>query len=197
MARQRLPTSHAGTARGAGAGRARYRHWPLLAILAVVLLALPSTVQAQRRRVPRRGRLPLLPLSPALGPRLGYDFGEEGMTVGAELELPLHRRVGLIPSADLYFLSGRTAWQANLDAALRVGRLGFLYTGGGLALGNRIRDRRLPFENGARGGADLFVGIRRPGRRGSVRPYVQGRWTFIAHQSPFQLLAGVDFPLRR
>ena len=90
-------------------------------LLAVSLLA-PPDASAQARR---SGGIITGPI--ALGPRAGRDFENHAWSLGAQVSVPVGRNLELRPSGDLFFpRDGATGWQANGDAAIRIGQ------GGGL-----------------------------------------------------------------
>lgn len=160
------------------------------ALAALLTTALPA--EAQRRdRSARLGRA--AGPSPAVGVRGSYDFDAEAWGVGAQASIPLGRRFAFVPSGDAFFGDDRTDWQLNTDLAMRLGRAGFLYAGGGLAVVNRV------FEDGADAetklGPNLFAGLQTPGMRLPVRPFVEARWTFVEDEAPFRLGFGVNVPL--
>lgn len=156
----------------------------------VVLMACPGRVLAQRRP---GGLLALPPSAPTLGLRSGYEFSASAWSVGGRSSVPLSPRVELLPSVDAFFLGARTAWQANLDAALLLGPRGDLYAGGGIAFGNRDTDPLQTNAGRTRAHLNLLAGLRFPGR--VVKPYVEGRWTFLEQRTPLHLVFGLDIPI--
>lgn len=153
------------------------------ALLAVALTALSQEAHAQRRglRVVR-GR------APELGPRVGYDFDADDWSVGGQLRIP-GPRLEALASGDYYFAVGTHPWQLNLDLALRLGRFSSLYAGGGVGIFHLLTTDV---------GANVLVGLHPPSRRNSpVRPYAEGRWTFLEGGTPFRLVFGVNLVLGR
>lgn len=154
----------------------------------------PGSAEAQRRRPGAyRGPGPFAQPAPSLGVRGGYDFGGDLWSAGAQLRVPAGRTLELIPSGDAFFAGGRTDWQLNADLALRLGPRGGLYAGGGAGLLGRDPDG--DGEASTALGPNVFAGIRFPGRRGDVRPFIEARWTFVEGEAPFRLTAGLGFPL--
>lgn len=165
----------------------------IAAALLLIALAVTSTpAEAQRRaRGARVGPTP----PPAVGMRGGYDFELEAWSIGAQASIPFARRLAFLPSGDAFFGEDRTDWQLNADLAIRLGRAGFLYTGGGLALLNRVYEEAGDADAETRTGANAFVGLQTPGRRLPFRPFVEARWTFVDGESPFRLAFGANVAL--
>lgn len=154
-----------------------------LAMLAGAVATLPSEAQAQQRglRVVRQG-------APEIGPRVGYDFKADDWSVGGQLRVPA-RVLETLASGDYYFASGTGQWQLSLDLALRLGRLASLYAGGGIGVFHAVNTDV---------GPNILVGLHPPARRNSpIRPYAEGRWTFLDGGTPFRLVFGVNVVLGR
>ncbi len=155
----------------------------LLTTLSLPFLAAPGETAAFRER--GRGGMPLPAVG--VGARIGYDFDVDSWSLGGQLWLPIARgAVKFVPSGDIFFVDGGRYWQINADVALS-GR-GSTYYGGGLALTNMRFG-----ENGARNtkvGYNLFVGQVIPLARWPLRPFLEGRWTFVEGENPFRLLVG-------
>ncbi len=127
------------------------------------------------------------PLRLGAGIRGGHDFENDAWSAGAQASIPLLQRFELRPSGDWYFGDETPfRWQLNADGAIRFGPGGTVYAGGGAAF---ARVRAL---EEVKVGYNLFVGIvpARPG--GAIRPFVEGRWTWVNDVSPFRLVAGFD-----
>lgn len=152
-----------------------------------VLLAGALALPAQEAHAQRRGLRVVRPAAPELGPRVGYDFRVEDWSVGGQFRVP-SRVIETLASGDSYFAVNR-AWQLNLDLAVRLGRLSSLYAGGGLGIYHLA---------GTDAGPNLLVGLRPPARRNApIRPYAEGRWTFLDGGTPFRLVFGVNLVLGR
>jgi len=162
------------------------------ALVAIAVAAMATPAEAQRRARTQFER----PTPPAaIGVRGGYDFDAEAWSIGGQASIPIARRIAFLPSGDAYFGDDRTDWQLNADLALRPGRAGFLYAGGGLALLNRVHDDEVDAEAETKVGANVFAGLQAPGRRLPFRPFAEARWTFVDGDSPFRLAFGANVPL--
>jgi len=159
-------------------------------ILSCLLILSPNDVSAFRPGRPGT----MTPSSSELGLRPGYDFDIDAWSFGAQLRLALGPggRIQIIPSGDLFFVDGNTDWQINIDAALRD--RGAMYFGGGLAIANR--DFAGTGDEDTKYGGNLFAGLKIRMRRSPVRPYIEGRWTFIEEENPFRLVVGLNFVLK-
>src|SRR5947207_15615435 len=71
---------------------------------------------AQGQRRIRGGRAVMVD-RPAVGPRIGYDFDFDHVFVGGELNLPVGRRWGLVPSAE--FFADQKGSPVGLNAELK------------------------------------------------------------------------------
>jgi hypothetical protein len=154
-------------------------------IVCVTLLLSPRPSAAQFRG--SGGSLLQGPIQ--LGPRAGRDFENRAWSLGAQLQLPLRRNFELRPSADLFFpRGGETGWQANGDAAIRLGQGGGLYAGGGIAFagldGGEIET-----------GYNLFFGLGTAPPDQRLKPFLEFRWTFVNDTSPFRLALGFSYAL--
>jgi hypothetical protein len=145
-----------------------------------VLAATPAAGAAQARR----GQSPM---QLGAGVRAGHDFENDAWSAGGQASIPVFQRFELRPSGDWYFGDDTPfRWQLNADGAIRFGPGGTVYAGGGAAF-TRVR----PLSE-VKTGYNLFVGIvpARPGS--SLRPFIEGRWTWVNDMSPFRLVAGFD-----
>ena len=155
----------------------------LCAVLLIVVTPLSSEGQARRRGL-RVVRGP----SAEIGPRIGYDFDADDWSVGGQLRVPA-RVLETLASGDYYFAGAVDAWQLNLDLALRLGRLSSLYAGGGIGVFHQVTTDV---------GPNLLVGLHPSARRNSpIRPYAEGRWTFLDGVTPFRIVFGIDLVLGR
>src|SRR2546430_1061311 len=88
---------------------------------------------AQGQRRIRGGRAVMVD-RPAVGPRIGYDFDFDHVFVGGQLNLPVGRRWGLVPSAE--FFPGQSGSPFRLNADLKYHPptvYGLFYFGAGFA----------------------------------------------------------------
>ncbi len=125
-----------------------------------------------------------------LGPRVGYNFDAEVVTVGGQLSFPIGNRLEFYPSADIHLVDEGSMFGVNLDLKYRVPgqSLPWLYIGGGLGIISRsVGD----FDN-TDTGLNLLMGAE--SLRGRVHPFVEGRVT-VADGSTAQLVAGLNFTL--
>ena len=145
-----------------------------------MLAATPAAGAAQAR--PGAG-----PMVFGAGVRGGHDFENDAWSSGAQASIPIFQRFELRPSGD-YYWGDETPfrWQLNADGAIRFGPGGTFYGGGGAAF---ARVRAL---SDVEIGYNLFVGIVPARSGGTIRPFVEGRWTWVNDVSPFRLVAGFD-----
>jgi hypothetical protein len=162
--------------------------------LGVLLLFTAQVLDAQRARV-WAGRRSIGRPAVELGVRSGYDFDVDGVTVGAQLRLPVGPTIEVVPSADYLFVADATAWQVNADLMVRTGFLQLLYAGLGAALTHR------PFSIGnvtiveeAEWGLNLLAGVSAPRfLPWRVRPYAEARWTFVSEfDTQFAIVGGAN-----
>lgn len=160
--------------------------WRGAALLIVLVVLLPASAHAQRR-----GRAPLIHGPLELGPRVGRDFENHAWSVGGQVVIPVGQRMELRPSGDLFFpRDAGTAWQANGDAAIRFGQGGGLYGGGGVAFFHAAN-------SDTKTGYNLFFGLSTAKPDDRTKPFVEFRWTFVNHTSPFRLALGLNYRLAR
>ena len=125
----------------------------------------------------------------AIGARAGRDFENHAWSLGGQASAMLGRNLELRPSGDLFFpRHGRTAWQLNGDADVRIGQGGGLYAGGGIAFFH-------PGGGETKTGYNLFFGLSTAPPLQRVKPFVEFRWTFVNDTSPFRLALGFDYRL--
>ena len=158
----------------------------LFALVAVGLMAVSHDAEAQRPG--RRRGLAGVVNPPELGVRAGYDFESDHFSLGGQLRIP-GRTVQLLLSGDSYIEPGTNPYQLNADLVLQVRPLRPLYAGGGLGY----------FHSGTGDlGPNIVVGLEPARRRGSaIRPYAEGRWTFLDNATPFRFVFGVNLVLGR
>ena len=155
----------------------------LCAMVAVSLAGLSRTAEAQRR-----GRRRLIGDPPELGIRAGYDFKVDHFSLGGQLHIP-GRGFGLLLSGDSYIQPGTNPYQLNADLVLQFQTLRPLYAGGGVG-----------YYHAGTGdvGPNIVVGLEPARRRGSaIRPYAEGRWTFLDNGTPFRFVFGVNLVFGR
>lgn len=161
------------------------RRWLVLALLVACLGGASRDAEAQR---PRRGLRRVFTAVPELGPRVGYDFFADAWLVGGQFRVPGPHLESLL-SGD-YYLAGDSRWQLNLDLALRFRPLATFYAGAGVGVYHGVA--------GTDVGPNALVGLHPPARRGApVRPYAEGRWTFLDGGTPFHLVFGINLLLGR
>ena len=151
------------------------------AIGAAVLIALAATASTANAQTSRTH----------LGPRIGYNFDAEAVTIGGQLSFPIARRLEFYPSADVTLVDNGSMFGVNLDIKYRMpagGSLDWLYVGTGLG----IVSRSVNDNDNTDTGLNLFVGAE--SLRGRVHPFIEGRVT-IADGSTAALMAGLNFTL--
>ena len=125
-----------------------------------------------------------------VGPRLSYNFDAEEFGVGAQLSVPVARRLEFYPSFDYYFVEPGSLTSLNVDLKYRVPAEGlrWLYVGGGI---NFTRVSFGEFEN-TDTGANIIAGYE--SIRGRVHPFAEFRLT-AGDGSQAQISAGLNFTL--
>ena len=125
-----------------------------------------------------------------IGPRLGYEFADDEVVLGAQFSIPFARRLELYPSFDYYFIDPGSLWALNADIKYRLplGRPNWLYLGGGL----NFSDLRVAGVGSTHAGLNLLGGVE--SLRGTVHPFGEGRF-IISDDSRFQLQAGLNITL--
>src|SRR5438309_12074568 len=78
----------------------------------VGLAVVATTAQGQRRV---RGGRAVRVERPSVGARIGYDFDVDHVFIGGQLNLPVGRRWGLVPSAEVYPGLGGSLFRLNAD----------------------------------------------------------------------------------
>jgi len=154
-----------------------------VAVVVAGLVVVATMAQGQRRI---RGGRAVMVDRPAVGPRVGYDFDVDHVFIGGQLNLPVGRRWGLVPSAE--FFPGQTGSLFRLNADLKYHPptvYGLFYFGAGFAY--------LHTSGGSDAGANLFAGWE--GRRARpFKPFLEAKFVF-ADNTAFNVLAGLNFPL--
>jgi len=153
------------------------RTWTRSVLVAGVLLAAAGTpAQAQWRS--------------HIGPHVGYNFDVKRALLGAQLLLPLGRRVEFYPSFDYYFVDTGSLLGINADLKFRfpTGGPSVFYAGGGV---NWLRTSSGGSSN-TDTGWDFLFGLE--SRWGVTHPYVEGR--AITHSSSaFQIAGGLNITI--
>jgi hypothetical protein len=121
-----------------------------------------------------------------VGPRIGYDFDVDHVFIGGQLNLPVGRRWGLVPSAEFYPGLSGSRFRLNADLKYHPPTVyGLFYFGAGFAY--------LHASGASDAGANLFAGWE--GRRARpFKPFLEAKFVF-ADNTAFNVLAGLNFPL--
>ncbi len=127
-----------------------------------------------------------------LGPRISYNFDAEEVGLGAQVGLPIGRRLEFYPSFDVFFVDPGSLWALNADIKYRFGGQGmeWLYTGGGL----NVTNASVGDNDETNAGLNLLLGVE--SLSGWVHPFAEGRLT-VGDESMFQLSGGINFTLGR
>ena len=154
-----------------------------VAIVMVGLAVVATTAQGQRRV---RGGRAVRVERPSVGPRIGYDFDVEHVFIGGQLNLPVGRRWGLVPSAEFYPGLSGSLFRLNADVKYHPPTVyGLFYFGAGFAY--------LHANGAGDAGANLFAGWE--GRQARpFKPFLEAKFVF-ADNTSFNVLAGLNFPL--
>lgn len=171
-----------------------------LLLFAALLLGLvpPSEAAAQLRTEPPEPPSPGRALT--VGARVGVDIANDGLVLGGQIRIPVDpwRRVEVMPSASVDFLSGITEMQLEADAAVFVDRQRRLYVGGGAAFRNTVYEDTGPEggEREFRTGYSLIAGARtRAGGPLDFGTQLQIRYVSVDRFEPLYLTLGLNFPL--
>ena len=157
------------------------------AVTTVVLLALLAAPVPAAAQFGRSEGLFSGPI--AIGARAGRDFENHAWSLGGQASAMLGHNLELRPSGDLFFpRQGKTAWQLNGDADIRIGQGGGLSAGGGIAFFH-------PGGGETKTGYNLFFGLTTAPPLERIKPFAEFRWTFVNHTSPFRLALGFDYRL--
>ena len=127
-----------------------------------------------------------------LGPRVSYPFDAEEVGLGAQVGLPIGRRLEFYPSIDVFFVDPGSLWALNADLKYRFGGQGmdWLYTGAGLNLATRSVSGNSETD----GGLNLLLGVE--SLSGWVHPFAEGR-LIVGDETGFQISGGLNFTLGR
>ncbi len=125
-----------------------------------------------------------------LGPRVGYNFDAEALTVGAQLSVPVARHLEFYPSFDFNNVDVGSLYAINLDLKYRVATASadWLYLGTGLG----IAHRSVGDSSKSDAGLNLFAGAE--SLKGRVHPFGEARVT-IANGSQAMLVGGLNFTI--
>jgi hypothetical protein len=128
-----------------------------------------------------------------LGARISYQFDAEEFGIGAQLGVPIARRLEFYPSFDYYFVDPGNFWAMNADLKYRISAtssMDWLYVGAGLNVTGfsvgPVDDTDL--------GANLLAGVEP--LRGRIHPFAEAR-LILGDGSAFQLSAGLNLTLGR
>lgn len=148
-----------------------------LVLTAALTVGLTVTASAQTSRL-------------HLGPRIGYNFDAEALTVGAQLSVPVGRHLEFYPSFDYHDVDRGSLYTINLDIKYRVAasNADWLYLGTGLG----IATRSVGDADNSDAGLNLFLGAE--SLRGRIHPFGEAR-VMIADGSTAQLMGGLNFTL--
>jgi len=154
-----------------------------VAIVMVGLAVVATTAQGQRRV---RGGRAVRVERPSVGARIGYDFDVDHVFIGGQLNLPVGRRWGLVPSAEFYPGLSGSLFRLNADVKYHPPTVyGLFYFGAGFAY--------LHAGGASDAGANLFAGWE--GRQARpFKPFLEAKFVF-ADNTSFNVLAGLNFPL--
>jgi len=154
-----------------------------VAIVMVGLAVVATTAQGQRRV---RGGRAVRVERPSVGARIGYDFDVDHVFIGGQLNLPVGRRWGLVPSAEFYPGLSGSLFRLNADVKYHPPTVyGLFYFGAGFAY--------LHASGAGDAGANLFAGWE--GRQARpFKPFLEAKFVF-ADNTSFNVLAGLNFPL--
>src|SRR2546426_721228 len=108
-----------------------------VAVVVAGLVVVATMAQGQRRI---RGGRAVMVDRPAVGPRIGYDFDFDHVFVGGQLNLPVGRRWGLVPSAGVFPGQNGSPFRLNADLKYHPPTVyGLFYFGAGFAY---LQDRK-------------------------------------------------------
>lgn len=148
---------------------------------AAVLIALAATAPTANAQTSRTH----------IGPRIGYNFDVEDISIGGQLSFPIGRRLEFYPSADLTLVDPGSMFGVNIDVKYRMPSgvsMEWLYLGTGLGIVSRsVGD----FDN-TDTGLNVFLGAE--SLRGRVHPFLEGR-VLISDGSMAMLMGGLNFTL--
>jgi hypothetical protein len=148
---------------------------------AAVLIALAATAPTAHAQTSRTH----------LGPRIGYNFDAEAVTIGGQLSFPIARRLEFYPSADVTLVDNGSMFGINIDVKYRMpsgGSMEWLYLGTGLG----IVSRSVNDNDNTDTGLNLFLGAE--SLKGRVHPFIEGR-VLISDGSTAMLMGGLNFTL--
>jgi hypothetical protein len=144
--------------------------------LGITLLSVPD-LDAQRRS--------------HFGARAGYDVDVEEFAVGAQVSVPITRRLDFYPSFDNYFIDPGSLWSLNADLKFQpTTRADWLYVGGGL----NVMNRSIRSADETDAGFNMLLGAE--SRRGWIHPFADARLTW-SDSNRFMLAAGLNLTLSR
>lgn len=136
-----------------------------------------------------------------VGPRIGFDYRDNVLVLGAQLRLPVDPwyRLEFVPSMDFTFHSGLTERQYNLDGAIYLDSGRSVYVGGGAAFRNTFFEigegGELLGERETRTGYSLFGGFHGGSVAGTLVTQVEFRWSFVDRFEPQSVSVGLNYPI--
>jgi hypothetical protein len=152
----------------------RFAGWSAVLTLAVAATAVTANAQTSR---------------PHVGPRIGYNFDAEDISLGGQLSFPIGRRLEFYPSADVTLVDPGSMFAVNIDLKYRLpagSSMDWLYLGTGLGIVSRS------FNDNDNTDTGLNVLLGAESLRGRVHPFVEGR-VLISDGSMAQLMGGLNF----
>ncbi|HEY4320686.1 MAG TPA: hypothetical protein VGM77_05840 [Gemmatimonadales bacterium] len=125
-----------------------------------------------------------------IGLHVLYNTTFEDAGAGAQFSLPIARHLEFYPSVDVYFESGATLWQPNLDFKYRAlgDHMSWFYLGTGLGL---LQQSYQGTEDN-HAAWNLFAGAE--SLQGQVHPFVEARLS-VSNYNRFQFQGGVNITL--
>ena len=149
----------------------RHRTRATLVTLAIAITG-TTALEAQRRA--------------HFGARAGYDLDIEEFAVGAQVSIPVSRRVEVYPSVDRYFIDPGSLWSMNADLKVKpTTQAEWLYLGGGL----NIMRRDIGPVDETDAGFNMLLGAE--SRSGWIHPFADARLT-LSDANRFLLAAGLN-----
>ena len=146
----------------------------IAALTLALLPALGAVAQAQTNRL-------------HIGPQIAYDFDIEEFGLGAQLGVPIARRLEFYPSFMWYFIGEGSLWNLNADLKYRVisAQPHWLYLGTGLNISRFTNDGA----GNTDAGLNLFAGAE--SLKGRIHPFAEAR-LIVGDGSRFQLAGGLN-----
>ena len=125
------------------------------------------------------------------GARAGYDLDVDEFAMGAQVTVPVTRRLDFYPSVDRYFIDPGSLWSMNADVKVKpTPRADWLYLGGGL----NVMRRSVGPTDDTDAGFNMLLGVET--QRGWIHPFADGRLT-LSDANRFMVAAGLNITLGR